>query len=82
MDKLKLVIPSSEHKEEEINYIKEFYTYHSKINGIGGLHRYLDCYNILAQFLRYFSLANQDIQPSFITSSFSDITCCPYFFDL
>ena len=44
MDKLKLVIPSSEHKEEAINYIKEFYTYHSKINGIGGLHRYLDCY--------------------------------------
>ena len=44
MDKLKLVIPSSEHKEEAINYIKEFYTYHSKINGIGGLHRYLDRY--------------------------------------
>ena len=44
MDRLKLVKPSKEQEREAIDYIKEFYTYHSEINGVGGLSRYLDRY--------------------------------------
>ena len=44
MDRLKLVKPSREHEKEAIDYIEEFYTYHSEINGVGGLYRYLDRY--------------------------------------
>ena len=44
MDKLKLVEPSLSYKDKAIDYINEFYTYNSEINGSGGLHRYLDNY--------------------------------------
>lgn len=44
MDRLKLVKPSKEQEREAIDYIEEFYTYHSEINGVGGLYRYLDRY--------------------------------------
>lgn len=44
IEKLKQVRPSMEYKEQAIEYIYEFYKYHSKINGVGGLHRYLDNY--------------------------------------
>lgn len=45
MEKLKFVIPNKEYQEQAIAYIKEFYEYQSEINGVGGLHRYLDDYD-------------------------------------
>ena len=36
--------PSLKRKEEAIDYINEFYKYNSKINGTGGLQRYLTDY--------------------------------------
>lgn len=44
MEKLKFEIPSIDRKEDAIEYINEFYEYNSKINGSGGLDRYLDNY--------------------------------------
>ena len=44
MEKLKLEIPSLERKNDAISYIEEFLEYNSEINGVGGLHRYLDNY--------------------------------------
>lgn len=41
MEKLKLVKPTIEYKERAIDYINEFYEYNSRINGVGGLDRYL-----------------------------------------
>lgn len=39
---MKLVFPSSAYKEKAIQFIHEFYEYHSEINGSGGLDRYLE----------------------------------------
>ena len=44
MDKLKFEIPTLQRKEDAIEYINEFYKYDSKINGAGGLNKYLDSY--------------------------------------
>ncbi len=44
MEKLIHVVPDISYKEAAITYIKEFYEYNSHINGVGGLHRYLDNY--------------------------------------
>ena len=44
MEKFYLEVPSIKRKEEAIEYINEFYKYNSKINGAGGLQRYLDNY--------------------------------------
>ena len=44
MEKLKFEIPSIDRKEDAIEYINEFYEYNSKVNGSGGLDRYLDNY--------------------------------------
>ena len=44
MEKFYLEIPSLIRKEDAIGYINEFYKYNSNINGVGGLHRYLDNY--------------------------------------
>lgn len=44
MEKFYFEIPSLKRKEEAIDYIKEFYMFNSEINGVGGLHRYLDNY--------------------------------------
>jgi len=44
MEKLMHVVPSIEYKDQAIEYINEFYQYNSDINGVGGLHRYLDNY--------------------------------------
>ena len=41
---MKLIEPTIEYKEQAIDYINEFYNYNSKINGTGGLDRYLDNY--------------------------------------
>ena len=42
MEKFSFVVPSLEHKDAAIDYINEFSQYQSEINGVGGLHRYLN----------------------------------------
>ena len=44
MERLYYEIPSIERKEDAIEYIKEHYLYNSKVNGSGGLDRYIDDY--------------------------------------
>ena len=44
MERLIHVVPDISYKEAAIAYINEFYEYNSHINGVGGLHRYLDNY--------------------------------------
>lgn len=44
MDKLIFVRPSLENKDDALNYINEFYKYNSPIEGVNGLHKYLDNY--------------------------------------
>ncbi len=44
MDKLKFVKPSLANKDDATNYINEFYKYNSPIEGVNGLHKYLDNY--------------------------------------
>lgn len=41
MEKLKLVKPTIEYKSQAKEYIDEFYKYNSRINGVGGLDRFL-----------------------------------------
>lgn len=45
MEKFYFEEPSISRKEDALLYINEFYEYNSKINGVGGLHRYLDDYD-------------------------------------
>lgn len=45
IEKLKHVKPSIKYKKQAIQYINEFYEYNSKINGIGGLNRFLYNYD-------------------------------------
>ena len=45
MEKLKHVRPTKKYEERAIEFINEFYEYNSKINGVGGLNRYLDDYD-------------------------------------
>lgn len=44
MEHLKHVIPNIDYKEKGIEYIQEHLEYHSKINGSGGLDRYINDY--------------------------------------
>lgn len=44
MEKLFFEIPSIKRKQDAIEYINEFISYGSKINGTGGLNRYVDDY--------------------------------------
>lgn len=44
MEKLKLVRPSIEYKEQAIEYINEFIEYGSQIHGVASLNNYLDNY--------------------------------------
>ena len=44
MEKFYLEEPCIKRKKEAIEFINEFYTYNSKINGTGGLQRFLDNY--------------------------------------
>ena len=44
MEKFYFEIPSLKRKKEAIEFINEFYMFNSPINGVGGLHRYLDDY--------------------------------------
>lgn len=45
MERLYFEIPTIKRKDDAVDYINEFYKYNSKINGAGGLYRYLDDYN-------------------------------------
>ena len=44
-EKLKMIIPTKEYEQQAIEYIQEFQKYHSNINGVGGLYRYLEDYD-------------------------------------
>lgn len=44
MEKLVLITPIKEHKEEALKFIQEFIEHNSNINGVGGLDRFLDDY--------------------------------------
>ena len=44
MEKFFFEVPGPKRKEEAIEFINEFKVYNSKINGVGGLHRYLEDY--------------------------------------
>ena len=44
MDRLYFETPGPDRKEDAIDYIREFQEYGSEINGVGGLHRYLEDY--------------------------------------
>lgn len=44
MEKFYFETPDISRKEDALSYINEFYEYNSEINGVGGLHRYLDDY--------------------------------------
>ncbi len=44
MEKFYLEEPNISRKEDALLYINEFYEYNSEMNGVGGLHRYLDNY--------------------------------------
>lgn len=44
MEKLELIWPTMDYKQQAIEYINEFYEYGSEINGVGGLNRFLDNY--------------------------------------
>ena len=44
MEKFYFEEPNISRKEDALSYINEFYEYNSEINGVGGLHRYLDDY--------------------------------------
>lgn len=50
--KFKYVIPTLVYKEKSIEYIKEFNKYESKINGVGGLDRYLDDYEGWLEYVK------------------------------
>lgn len=44
MDKLMFVRPSLDNRDDALDYIDEFYRYNSPIEGVNGLHKYLDNY--------------------------------------
>jgi predicted acetyltransferase len=44
VEKLKHVKPTKDYELQAIDYINEFYKYNSEINGVGGLHRFLNDY--------------------------------------
>lgn len=45
MDRLKYIKPTKDLEAKAIDFIKEFYEYNSAIEGVNGLHRYLDNYD-------------------------------------
>lgn len=45
MEILRHVIPTRKYKQQAIDYIREFNNYGSRINGVGGLDKYLDAYD-------------------------------------
>ena len=51
MERLILIKPSQEHKNQAIEFIQEFLDHNSDINGAGGLDRYLEDYDKWLQML-------------------------------
>lgn len=49
MEKLKFVKPTKELEKDAIDFVKEFYEYNSAIEGVNGLHKYLDNYDAWLQ---------------------------------
>ncbi len=45
MEKFYYESPTIEREEDALDYLKEFYDYHSRINGVGGLDKYTDNYS-------------------------------------
>ena len=45
MEKFKHVRPTNEYEKDAVAYINEFYEYNSRINGVGGLYKFLDNYD-------------------------------------
>ena len=45
MEKLKHIKSNKNYEKEAIEYIKEFYKYNSKINGVNEIYKYLDNYD-------------------------------------
>ena len=64
--KFKYEVPSINRKQEAIDFINEFYENNSKINGVGGLHRYLNDYEGWLSKLEedYTREANEDNVPA------------------
>lgn len=58
--------PTIERKKDAIKYIKEFYKYKSRVNGAGGLDRYLNDYNGWLKHLemRRNTIPNEESVPS------------------
>lgn len=45
MENLKFIRPTKEYEQQAYEYIQEFHDYHSPINGVGGLYRYIGDYD-------------------------------------
>ena len=44
MEKIKFVQPTLDYKDQALDFIREFYLYKSPLEGVNGLHRYLNNY--------------------------------------
>lgn len=66
MERLYLEVPSIERKNDAIDYIQEHLDYNSKINGSGGLDRYIDNYEGWLQKLEedYVRIPNEEKVPA------------------
>ena len=65
MEKFYFEIPGISRKEDAIDYIREFLEYGSEINGVGGLHRFLDDYEgwLKKLDLDYIQVPNEERVP-------------------
>lgn len=64
MDYLYYEVPSLARKEEAIEYIKEHHEYNSRINGSGGLDKYIDDYEGWLQKLEDYKQPTEDRVPA------------------
>ena len=64
MDYLYYEVPSLARKEEAIEYIKEHHEYNSRINGSGGLDKYIDDYEGWLQKLEDYKQPSEDRVPA------------------
>ena len=66
MEKFYFEEPSIKRKEDALSYINEFYEYNSAINGVGGLHRFLDDYEGWLEKLEedYIRIPNEEKVPA------------------
>lgn len=64
MDYLYYEVPSLARKDEAIEYIREHYEHNSRINGSGGLDRYIDDYEGWLQKLEDYKQPSEDRVPA------------------